>query len=608
MHEWGAIVSRCSHPSGGPGMTLNLSNIQGNIVPGFNKDHQAFLLLAFMNQQSAQAWLRATLPEIAAAREVYAFKEAFAVIRERRKQAFAYASTGDTEDRRDHGALRTISATWVNIAFTSAGLQLLIGDEVGEFPSPFLANRTQPVLQAPSATTVHALLQLAADWRGDLEWELDKQRQRLERFGARIVNTFRGDTLPGELRGREHFGYADGLSQPELSETYDPSGQRIAIGEFVLGYPDQSGGTSGGLLPVWARDGSFLTFVQLEQDVRAFRELQIQPRLKAQLVGRYADGQLAERVATPYSHIGRANPRDPRHPEGLDSLQVSRHRLLRRGIPYGPPYAQATADEQRGLFFLAYQADIARQFEHVWSRWLENPDFPSPSSGNDPIVGKTTRGARARRISLPLEHERGGRIELSLRQFVFPRYACYLFAPSLDALHQLAGVTMSWEDSLTLIARELGKRIDEAAASSPESLSNGIKGRVPVNTTTAYNGTTGTTAPSQGVNQMAPIGTQLTASVLGQIINTENPYTQASLTLRDLIEMVGPAAAAPGVPYTMTDVTLRGPETDPREYWMFNGEKNAITKAIRIKYTYVDGGGVQHNAELLIGYNGPPVP
>ena len=56
------------------------------------------------------------------------------------------------------------------------------------------------------------------------------------------------------------------------------------------------------------------------------------------------------------------------------------------GIPYGPPLpaGAATDDgEDRGLLFVAYQASIARQFEHIQQQWFNRPDFP-PGSGPSP--------------------------------------------------------------------------------------------------------------------------------------------------------------------------------------------------------------------------------
>src|SRR3712207_8404725 len=55
-----------------------------------------------------------------------------------------------------------------------------------------------------------------------------------------------------------------------------------------------------------------------------------------------------------------------RSPRWLPPGEQARHRLIRRGIPYGPPLSADAADDGgRGLLFLAYQADLARQFEHV---------------------------------------------------------------------------------------------------------------------------------------------------------------------------------------------------------------------------------------------------
>src|SRR4051794_13869445 len=57
--------------------SLNLGSIQGNILPGFNKDHQAFLFVRFRGADEGLRWLRAILPELASAAEVEGFRTAF---------------------------------------------------------------------------------------------------------------------------------------------------------------------------------------------------------------------------------------------------------------------------------------------------------------------------------------------------------------------------------------------------------------------------------------------------------------------------------------------------------------------------------------------------
>jgi Dyp-type peroxidase family len=232
-------------------------------------------------------------------------------------------------------------------------------------------------------------------------------------------------------------------------------GPVIPAGEFILGEPDARGEAPipG---PAWARGGSFLSFVQLEQHVEAFRAamrqqaglLGLDPEeLAARVVGRWRDGAPVSEPPPRLAHVGRARPR------WLPEQDVARHRILRRGIPYGAPPGDGHPDAgERGLLFLAYQADLARQFEHVWLQWLNGPNFPGPSAGRDGLVGQAAApgsvalGSVAagpvvptRLASVASIGRAGGPATLRLPEFVSPGYGGYFFAPSKGALAQLAG-------------------------------------------------------------------------------------------------------------------------------------------------------------------------
>ena len=108
------------------------------------------------------------------------------------------------------------------------------------------------------------------------------------------------------------------------------------------------------------------------------------------------------------SHIRRTNPRDPiGRTLPTESLHMSaRHRLLRRGKPYGPPlFDQAVLarpdrpaavvalqtlqddGQERGVHFLCVNASIKSQFEFVQQVWVNNPAFSGLLNNQDPIAG-----------------------------------------------------------------------------------------------------------------------------------------------------------------------------------------------------------------------------
>jgi Dyp-type peroxidase family len=243
----------------------------------------------------------------------------------------------------------------------------------------------------------------------------------------------------------------------------------LAVGEFVLGHPD-----SEGVVPTvpalgWARNGSFVVIRKLHQDVAAFRRLVDgagphvaggAERLAAQIVGRWPDGTpLARSPGCPDpsiandpgqvndfrfsddpdgrrcpvgAHVRRVNPRDG---AGVGGAMTTRHRMLRRGVPYGPRLApERTTDDgvDRGLLFVCFVADIERQFEFVQRHWVDDGDVIGAGHDPDPLVGRRRRGARFKvpgdpPYLLPLEEP-----------LVRVRGSLYLFQPGIRALRDLA--------------------------------------------------------------------------------------------------------------------------------------------------------------------------
>ena len=285
-----------------------------------------------------------------------------------------------------------------------------------------------------------------------------------------------------------------GLLKPGAAEN------TIAAGEFLFGYPneydqlplgpkldaalDPHGDLAAfpGLEGVrdFARNGSYLVFRQLRQDVRAFWEFiaknspdepQSRAWLAAKMVGRWPSGaplvmspdrdapELAQRddfgyaASDPYgfhvpfgAHVRRANPRDwflANDP--AQSIQVvKRHRLIRRGRPYGPPLSPTldpeamlkapASDAERGLHFLCFNADIERQFELIQHQWMNSPKFAGLSDDPDPIVGAHPSGTG----TFTLQDTPVRRRISPLPQFVSMRGGAYFFMPGVRALRYLS--------------------------------------------------------------------------------------------------------------------------------------------------------------------------
>src|SRR5262249_7545908 len=102
-----------------------------------------------------------------------------------------------------------------------------------------------------------------------------------------------------------------------------------------------------------------------------------------------------EQRKCPYAaHIRKVNPPD----DTRNKAQVKRHRIIRRGITFGPEVAsgETTTRYSRGLMFVCYQTSIERQFEYI-QRQANDPDFVGGkrrpgggpvTPGFDPIIGQ----------------------------------------------------------------------------------------------------------------------------------------------------------------------------------------------------------------------------
>ncbi len=392
----------------------------------------------------------------------------------------------------------------VNIALTSSGLAKLDVDRetVALFGNEFVdgmtaAHRTRALGDlaenapehwdwgGPRTPDVDAMLLLYARDEPTLT---DLEREQVGHLGAGLQVLARLDT--SNLDGHEPFGFRDGISQPFLEglSKQGPAKTTLRFGEFVLGYPNEYGRyTDQPLLdarPELARNGSYLVFRQLRQDVHAFWSFVDQAtrradgssdperrlRLAAKMVGRWPSGAplalapdrddaaLGEANEFAYfehdrhgarcpvgSHIRRANPRDSLDPKPGTSKSWAinrRHRILRRGREYGqeellkPDEAlrRDVAVGERGLHFICLNGNIARQFEFVNNTWLNSPKFAGLYDDADPLVAPSSPHGGTFTVQSSSLRER----VTDVPRFVSVRGGAYFFMPGLAATRSLA--------------------------------------------------------------------------------------------------------------------------------------------------------------------------
>ncbi len=472
-------------------MTIELDDIQGILLSGYPRlPHAHFLLAAFAEPDRGRAWVaRVTEVVRSSARPPPA---------QRRRVHVAFTCAGLRHLELSEQALKGFSREFQEGVAGSDHRSRVLGDRGNSAPARWQWG-------GPESPAIHVLVMLYAPNAAELTASIEEQRRLAVNSGLGIVHELGSLALP---HGKEHFGFRDGISQPRLagiSSSSDPF-HVVPAGEFVLGYPNARGDLTASpavhaiedpgdiLAPLahtedrrdFGRNGSYLVFRQLAQDVHGFwawtgaqsgdddgdERKAAAIRLASKMVGRWPDGTAltvspsatAAEATTRNdfgfhhddeaglkcplgAHVRRSNPRDmlPPKPGTDDSLAINRrHRILRRGRAYGAPLVASCdprdllgADDDgadRGLHFLCFNASIERQFEFVQSTWANNPNFAGLRTDTDPIIGCR----RPEAATFTLQETPFRRRMHDLPAFVEVRGGAYFFLPGIRALRYLA--------------------------------------------------------------------------------------------------------------------------------------------------------------------------
>ncbi|WP_433167127.1 Dyp-type peroxidase [Kribbella sp. CA-247076] len=375
---------------------------------------------------------------------------------------------------------------WIAVGLTYSGLAALgvPDDSLRSFPEAFrvgMAARADQLrdrgVNDPANWEPHfgtGAVHLGVSVFSDSEdaWRRTMTVARHHYRGLTVLSEQDFGAQPGALNS---LGYRDSIGQPAVEgsgvQPLPGQGPAIKAGEFVLGYPGESGvplpapepdvlgrnGTFVGLRKYQSRVGAFNRFLRAHATSDESREL-----LAAKLVGRwrsgapltlapdrddpalgadplrnndftYAADQAGHRVPLG-AHMRRMNPRDTQMQILAD---VDIHRVIRRSTAFGAPYDASAVSAQddeipRGLYFLFISAKAMATMEFLQQEWINNGNFMNLGEERDPNVGVQEPGAS---FTIPRDPVR--RRVHGIETFNVLRGGEYFFLPSLSALRWL---------------------------------------------------------------------------------------------------------------------------------------------------------------------------
>ncbi|MFV0461099.1 MAG: Dyp-type peroxidase [Actinomycetales bacterium] len=465
----------------------DLDDIQGNILRGYRCEATTYLFWTICDQEAAREWLHdlaASVTTADAAPSGVALN-------------IGFSCTGLAVLGVPQRALAQLSPAFRQ---GMAGRARMLGDPVTLDPAE--GREVPSDWHAPFGTDrdLHLVLMVSGP-AADVDERVAELRCQAWQFGLRELDgSVQGRRLPG---GKEHFGFVDGLSNPQVPECAPRTSRRpadpVPAGEFVLGLPGRDG-TRMRQAQGLTRNGSYLVIRKLEQNVPAFESMVdracqrtgLDPEVvRAKLMGRWRDGtpltrdghpglapgwsSPADRPASPGgavttstdpaavafdfaddpgtfcpvgSHVRRANPRGSLNFEGR---LEQRHRIMRRGIPYGSPAQDGSGrgDQDRpGLLFACYQASIESQFEFVQTQWLMDGNVFALGTSRDPVLSPGTSPMHVQLPSVDAEPTQGW---LDAGACVTSRGGEYFLVPGIAALRSIARVADLYRTHLSAI-------------------------------------------------------------------------------------------------------------------------------------------------------------
>lgn len=505
---------------------INLANVQGNILKGFNKDEYRFIFFEIPQiTEEVKLWLKEFANKVSTTIDLMESANLLKIEKGLNEKTY----NSNTKD--DYGFIdknHVLREIFVHISFTSKFIQKLklplppsgpmeanqgpfalgmkarkssIGDIREDDPDSLNSNWIEPF----KSKNIDGVVIVASDKKDDADAYSTQLINEITKTGINYLGLESGTAIKNRQgKNIEHFGFRDGISQPLIEGIDDEKVESFQLRKDIHS-PEQFVLSKQRDIPEWAEEGSFMVFRKIRQDVEQFWTYMDKQggllgmtaeQLASKLIGRWKNGAPLSKfpdhdpmnatiadlndfkyfeddrfgVKTPrFAHIRKANPRDDGEswsPE-INTKDNNNHRILRRGVTYGP-VVEEDPHAERGLLFVCYQKDIFNQFEFIQKNWINEPRFPRKDfrfvqHGIDPIVALNRRvkndGSPDESVTLlkksgvitaagttlpgerePLSQDTDIGTEVSitgLRQWIHTRGGEYFFSPSISALKNI---------------------------------------------------------------------------------------------------------------------------------------------------------------------------
>ncbi|KAG8980932.1 hypothetical protein FRB90_007400 [Tulasnella sp. 427] len=466
---------------------VKLNNIQGDIYPTFPKKYEAFIFFTIKDASAFRKYLGTFREEsITTSDKTIEYLQRIQLVRRENIEnntkvladvpnqfniafshaAFQLMNIGNIHDQDfKHGMLKDAHGLG-----DIAGPQSKIGHYVPDWDEHWM-DHDNPI---------HGVVVLASQDEANFKQGLEHVAQAFK-DSIKINFTLDGKVRDGEMKGREFFGFLDGISQPALDGLVKPHTGQLTCKPGVIIH-----GIDGDRLkdkrPKWAVGGTVMAFRHLQQFVPEFNHFcnehaivkegdkpgEAAERRGSRMFGRWKSGCPVD------LHPQHDVPEVGRDPEQNNAFNFSNGRDLRNcpitsHIRKMAPRASRELSEDkllpkpedpvetntvdRGLLFASYQSALNEGFTFIQKLWANDVLFPcrqdvrdDPSGheitapGFDPVIGANniiplTGRRRYAKGEDPEDLE--ARLELP-HDFIKARGGEYFWAPSMDALKMIA--------------------------------------------------------------------------------------------------------------------------------------------------------------------------